>query len=123
MGVMPYERKPDSEDHAMDDQSLEKSLRAETLKWLSKADEKSGRAVPVLQTNNEPMAEGTAREDDGLGRFTGGPEEFIENINAYLSDARYFLMKNDLIRAFEAVVWAWAWLEIGERTGLIRMQN
>ncbi len=47
-------------------------------------------------------------------------KDFVENIKAYIEDARYFLEKRDYIRAFEAVVWAWAWLEIGERVGLLR---
>jgi hypothetical protein len=42
-----------------------------------------------------------------------GDERFLENISAYISDSHYFLDKGDLIRAFESVVWAWAWMEIG----------
>jgi len=41
-------------------------------------------------------------------------KEALKNIDAYLSDSKYFLEKNDLIRAFEAVIWAWAWMEIME---------
>ena len=40
-------------------------------------------------------------------------EEFFRNIKAYISDSEYFFEKGDLVRAFECVVWAWAWLEIG----------
>ncbi len=39
---------------------------------------------------------------------------FLENIEAYTEDAQHFLDEEDLVRAFEAVVWAWSWLEIGE---------
>lgn len=42
---------------------------------------------------------------------------FLENIQAYRSDADHFQRDEDLVRAFEAVVWAWAWLEIGAETG------
>jgi len=62
-------------------------LRLETLKWLGKIKE----------------------------RELCGDREFVNNIKAYIRDSEYFLSKGDLIRAFECIVWAWAWLEIGER--------
>ncbi len=68
-------------------------LRAETLKWLDRAEDLFCRLA--------------------------GDERFLENISAYLSDSRHFLDKEDLIRAFEAVVWAWAWMEIGLEMGLL----
>jgi hypothetical protein len=77
--------------------SLEEDLRAEIEKWLLKAEEAL-----------EPVS---ARGEEG--------ERFLANIAAYLSDCRYFLDKDDLIRAFEAVIWAWAWIEIGEDVGLL----
>jgi len=43
----------------------------------------------------------------------------LENIRAYIKDAEYFLKQEMLIEAFEAVIWAWAWLEIGERYGML----
>jgi len=48
-----------------------------------------------------------------------GEEEYMENVSAYISDSKYFLEKGDLIRAFEAVIWAWAWMEIGLEKGFI----
>lgn len=74
--------------------NLAEDLRAETLKWLTRAEE--------------------------LFRKLTGEEQFLENISAYLSDSRHFLDKGDLIRAFEAVVWAWAWMEIGLERGMLR---
>jgi len=47
-------------------------------------------------------------------------EDFLENINAYMEDTKYFLETGDYIRAFEAVVWAWAWLEIGKEAGFLK---
>ncbi|NOQ38217.1 DUF357 domain-containing protein, partial [archaeon] len=41
------------------------------------------------------------------------------NIKAYISDTQHFIDKGDLVRAFEAVVWAWAWLEIGKDVGVL----
>ncbi len=69
------------------DHGLEQDLRAETLKWLERAEE--------------------------LFPSVSGDEPFLENISAYIHDSRHFLEQGDLIRAFEAVVWAWAWMEIG----------
>lgn len=69
---------------------LEGALRAETLKWLELA--------------------------ESLFAAVSGDDHFLENIAAYIKDSNYFLEKGDLIRAFEAVVWAWAWMEIGLET-------
>ncbi len=77
---------------------LEGNLRAETLKWLERAED--------------------------LFAAVSGDEHFLENIEAYIQDSNYFLENGDLVRAFEAVVWAWAWMEIGlqmdklEETGI-----
>ncbi|MEM0215214.1 MAG: DUF357 domain-containing protein [Archaeoglobaceae archaeon] len=46
-----------------------------------------------------------------------GDKRFIENIKAYIKDSEYFMEKFDYIRAFECVIWAWAWLEIGVEIG------
>ncbi|AIY89994.1 DUF357 domain-containing protein [Geoglobus acetivorans] len=72
--------------------SLEEDLKKETLKWLEK----------IENIDFE------------------GDNHFVENIKAYISDSKYFLEINDLIRAFECVVWAWAWLEIGKEYGFVR---
>lgn len=73
--------------------NLEIDLRSETLKWLERA--------------------------ENLFSMVLGNEHFIDNISAYISDSKYFLEKGDLIRAFEAVVWAWAWMEIGIEIGML----
>ncbi|MCX8206899.1 MAG: DUF357 domain-containing protein [Methanothrix sp.] len=73
---------------------LASELRAETEKWLKRADERLSRCA--------------------------GDERFLSNIKAYISDSRYFLEIGDPIRAFEAVIWAWAWLEIGEELERIK---
>ncbi len=66
---------------------LADDLRSETMKWLERA--------------------------ESLFARLSGEESFLENISAYISDSKYFLENGDLIRAFEAVIWAWAWMEIG----------
>jgi hypothetical protein len=77
--------------------SLEEDLCAETRKWLSRAEE--------------------------LSCKISGDEQFFENISAYIRDSHYFLEKGDLIRAFEAVIWAWAWMEIGLEKNLLQNKD
>jgi hypothetical protein len=76
---------------------LEDDLRRETEKWLLRAE--------------EAMETVSARGEEG--------ERFSANIEAYISDSRHFLEKGDLIRAFEAVIWAWAWIEIGQDMAIL----
>jgi len=76
---------------------VEEELRSETVKWLKKIESR------IANIN--------------------GSDDFIENITAYISDAKYFMEKDDLVRAFECVVWAWAWLEIGIKIGKLRDED
>lgn len=73
--------------------SLKEELEAETKKWLEKAED--------------------------LFENISGDEDFLENISAYINDSHYFLDNGDLIRAFESVVWAWAWMEIGLQRNIL----
>lgn len=66
---------------------MDQKLKEETEKWLSRAREKRAQLKE---------------------------SQYLKNIDAYISDSEYFMKKGDLIRAFEAVVWAWAWMEILE---------
>jgi hypothetical protein len=78
---------------------LEKKLLGETLKWIKRA------------------------EDEFSKVKTASDSRFIKNIEAYIKDSKYFLENKDLIRAFECVIWAWAWIEIGEEVGMILKEN
>jgi hypothetical protein len=69
----------------------EEKLKQEAEKWFKKAKEKRGK----INSSNKKY------------------ENFLENIDAYLADYKYFLVENKFIEAFEAVVWAWGWIEIG----------
>jgi len=40
-----------------------------------------------------------------------GVDVALKNLDAYISDASHFMAKGDLIRAFEAVIYAWGILE------------
>lgn len=73
--------------------TLKEELEAETQKWLEKAED--------------------------LFENISGDRDFMENISAYISDSHYFLDNGDLIRAFESVVWAWAWMEIGLKKNIL----
>ncbi len=73
----------------------EKILKEETDKWLSRL---------------------KSKEVNSLGKKG---DMIKENIEAYTEDTEHFLEKEDLVRAFEAVVWAWSWLEIGEELGKV----
>lgn len=75
----------------------EEKLQEETVKWADK--------IRALRKTVAPVK---------------GKEYFLKNIDAYISDSGYFMDKNDMIRSFEAIIWAWAWLEIGLSEGLIR---
>ncbi len=76
---------------------LEEELRKETEKWLGRIREIIGR-VELLDE---------------------GKKDVVENVRAYVKDCEYFLGRNDLIRAFESVIWAWAWLEILKELGVV----
>lgn len=76
----------------------EERLAAETEKWLEKLDDRLDAAE--------------AADDDGA--------ELLENARAYRDDVAHFREDGDLVRAFEAVVWGWSWLEIGERLGHVQ---
>ena len=46
-------------------------------------------------------------------------KDAVKNLDAYIKDTAYFLDKKDMIRAFEAVVYAWGILETLENMHLI----
>jgi hypothetical protein len=75
-------------------EDIEAELRNETVKWLQRAEQL-------------------------FAKINQRDERFARNIAAYLSDSHHFLYSGDLIRAFEAVIWAWAWIEIGQDMGLL----
>lgn len=72
---------------------IEEDLRLETEKWLAKI--------------------GVERS-----RITGR-EDYLKNLDAYVSDSKHFLEKGNLIKAFEAVVWSWSLLELGLQEGIL----
>jgi hypothetical protein len=53
-------------------------------------------------------------ELEGMQGYGKKGREMLQNINAYVKDSSHFREKGDLVRSFEAIIWAWAWLEIGK---------
>jgi len=49
--------------------------------------------------------------------------DFLTNIEAYKLDAHWFFENDDFVRAFEAIIWAWAWIEIGEKEGFLEVKK
>lgn len=74
----------------MDGPKLEADLRKETDKWT----ERIGMEIAKVRLKDPSK------------------KRLLENVHAYVKDSRHFMEKGDLIRSFEAIVWAWAWLEI-----------
>ncbi|MEM7826802.1 MAG: DUF357 domain-containing protein [Candidatus Aenigmatarchaeota archaeon] len=70
--------------------SIEKQLIEETNKWKNRIEAKIKEIKSLSEEEKKTLA----------------------NINAYIKDSEYFLKRGDLIRAFEAVIWAWALYEI-----------
>ncbi len=73
----------------------EKKLTQETEKWQKKLG-----ALTI-----------TSKSEKG--------KQYLTNINAYISDSAHFQTQKDHIRAFEAIIWAWAWAEIGKDMGIL----
>ena len=76
---------------------IEEKLREEIKKWTKKLEQSLN--------NTKAMSE------KGI--------EFLTNIKAYQSDSLHFYNKGDLIRTYEALIWAWAYLEIGRQIGVL----
>jgi hypothetical protein len=82
----------------MDHADLEPRLKVEVEKWLLKIREER-KTTTLLDQGRKIM---------------------LANMDAYIKDSEYFLKKGDLIRAFEAVIWAWSILEIGRELKIFR---
>jgi hypothetical protein len=67
----------------------------------------------ILLEETEKWAKKIASELENAEAGSPKGKEMLSNIRAYVSDSAHFAEKEDLVRAFEAIIWAWAWLEIG----------
>jgi len=82
-------------------ENTDRMLEEEIDKWTA-------RLEPALET---------AEAIDSNG------QELLDNAGAYLKDSKHFREKRDLVRAFEAIVWAWANVEIGQNLSLIEKEE
>jgi len=78
---------------------IKEELKKETEKWFKKI-----KKVKLIAKNEKG-------------------EEYKKNIMAYIEDSKHFFEKGDFIRAFEAVIWAWAFLEISLDLKLLEIEN
>ena len=74
---------------------LKNDLREEIGKWTEKLDDR----LPKL----------TAKDEEGEG--------ILENAKAYREDSEHFYEEGHLIESYESLIWAWAFIEIGENLG------
>jgi len=81
----------------MTEQNVKEQLEKEIKKWTRKL----GETV------------------DGTRALDRKGFDFLTNIKAYQSDSLHFYQKGDLVRCFEALIWAWAYCEIGRETGIL----
>ncbi len=78
--------------------ATEKQLRDETHKWLDRMQAEAKKVELVDKSK----------------------QDLLKNVLAYVSDCEHFIEKGDYVRAFEAIVWSWSWLEILERLNILR---
>jgi len=50
-------------------------------------------------------------------------EEMLENLKAYVADSEHFLKNKNYLKAFEAVIWAFAILEICEELDVFKIER
>jgi hypothetical protein len=50
-------------------------------------------------------------------------EEMLVNMKAYISDSKHFLGDENYLKSFEAIVWAWAILEICEELDIFKIER
>ena len=50
-------------------------------------------------------------------------EEMFTNMKAYISDSKHFLKAGNEVKSFEAIVWAWAILEICEELEVFKVRK
>ena len=82
--------------------STEHELKSQTNKWLRKL-------------------ESELRGIESTGRLPDNQYKSLKrNMLAYVKDSKHFMTKNDWVRAFEAVIYAWGIYETCLRTGIVK---
>jgi hypothetical protein len=96
------------ETHIDNVKNTDARLRKEIAKWTKKLERE------MAKTH---IQEGGSRTTHIHNKNIKTTDHFLKNIDAYLSDSKYFYRQGDLIRSFEAIIWAWSWWEILEEIG------
>ncbi len=89
----------------MKKEPTETELRHETSKWLERLEKEIKYVKSTGKLDKKQFS------------------QLMENIHAYISDCRYFSKKGDLVRAFEAVIYAWGMYETCLHAGIIEKQK
>ena len=61
-------------------------------------------------------------KDIGFVVSDGKTENEMENLKAYISDSKHFFENGDLVRSFEAIVFAWGIWETLLNLGLVKKE-
>lgn len=70
------------------------------------------------------QAFGKAKDSSEKIKIDGNTRaDFIDMIERYLSDAKYFESKKDIINSFAAINYAHGWLDAGARIGLFNVRD
>lgn len=80
---------------------------------------KATEVVAELQEETDKWRDRLDEALDGIKAVDSKQSEFLANVQAYRDDCDHFLDEDDLVHAFESIVWAWAWLEIGKERGIL----
>jgi len=72
--------------------------------------------IKEMTVKIEPLIEKIVVKDDR-------GQEMITNMKAYISDSKHFLENGNLVKSFEAIVWAWAILEICEELEVFKLER
>lgn len=72
-----------------------------------------------LRMEIEKWAKRIEEEIENVKLKDEGRKDLLANVNAYVKDSGYFLRKGDLIRSFEAIIWAWSWIDILKELGML----
>jgi hypothetical protein len=73
--------------------SADEKLKSEIKRWSTKIEEKR-RHLKIVDDSKK---------------------EHLINMDAYISDSKHFEKEGKIIESFEALLWAWSILEIGEK--------
>jgi hypothetical protein len=64
-----------------------------------------------------------AKSSECRQEFRKQRQDFLQMIEAYLSDSQHFLEKEDLVNSFAAVNYAHGWLDAGARLGIFQVRD